>query len=130
MFSCPSPLMWVLDQPLDHNNVEARSRRLVPVSAQIYRVLILDLFSLLTLNQLFNWTVALVKLTIRNTAESIISGRMTTKGRVEYHFLVFGRLAFLVLEVKFELGIGQELDAIAQIVAECHGIYTLHLPHN
>jgi len=29
---------------------------------------------------------------------------MTTKGRVECHFLVFGRLAYLVIEVEFELG--------------------------
>jgi len=29
---------------------------------------------------------------------------MTTKGRVEYHLSVFGRLAYLVIEVEFELG--------------------------
>jgi len=47
---------------------------------------------------------------------------MTTKGRVEYHFLVFGALFFLVIEVKFELGTGEErADAIGQVVAECDG---------
>ena len=39
--------MYQYGEPLDHNNVEAGSRCLAPVSAQIY--LFLDLFSLLTL---------------------------------------------------------------------------------
>lgn len=44
---------------------------------------------------------------------------MTMKGRVEYHFLVLGELAFLVIEVKLELGTGGErLNAIAQVIAE------------
>ena len=47
-----------------------------------------------------------------------------TKGRVEYHFLVFGGLSVLVIQVKYELGTSEErLDAIAQVVAECDGIY-------
>ena len=49
---------------------------------------------------------------------------MTTKGRVEYHFLVFGALFFLVIEVKFELGTGEErADAVGQVIAECDGKY-------
>jgi len=54
---------------------------------------------------------------------------MITKGRVEYHFLVFGGLSLLVIEVKFELGTGEErLNAIAQVAAECDGIYLSHAP--
>ena len=41
--------MYQYGEPLDHNNVEARSRCFAPVSAQIYRILFLDLFWLLTL---------------------------------------------------------------------------------
>ena len=46
---------------------------------------------------------------------------MTTRGRSEYHFLVF---AVLVIEVKFFLGTADEhLDAIAQVIAEYDGMY-------
>ena len=49
---------------------------------------------------------------------------MTTKGRVEYHFVVFGGLSLLVIEAKFELGTGDErADAVGQVVAELDGIY-------
>lgn len=107
-------------EPVDHNNVEARSRCLVPVSAHIYRIL----FRCSLLYQLFNRTVALFKLTIRNIPESTIPSRMTTKGRVEHHFLVFGGLSFLIIEVKFELGTGEErADAVGQVIAECDGKY-------
>jgi len=50
----------------------------------------------------------------------MIPGRMTTRGRIEYHFLVFGRLSILVIEVKYILGNAEEpLNAIAQVIAEC-----------
>jgi hypothetical protein len=46
---------------------------------------------------------------------------MKTKGRVEHHFLVFGKLSFLIILV---LGTGEErLNAIGQVIAECDGIY-------
>jgi hypothetical protein len=78
--------------------------------------------------QLFNRTIALFRLTILNTPESIIPGRMTTKGRIEYHFLVFGGLAVLVIEVKYVLGVAEErLNAIAQVIAECDGMHTASL---
>ena len=49
---------------------------------------------------------------------------MTTRGRIEYHFLVVGALSVLVIEVKFFLGTTDEcLDAIAQVIAECDGVY-------
>jgi len=91
-------IMKQYGEPARHKNVEARSRSLAP---------------------LFNRIVALFDLTIFNTPESIIPGRMTTRGRFEYHFLVFGGLSVLVIEVKFFLGTADErLDAIAQVIAE------------
>jgi hypothetical protein len=48
---------------------------------------------------------------------------MTTRRRIEYHFLVFGGLSILVIEVKIFLGTADErLDAIAQVIAECDGM--------
>lgn len=86
-------------EPRDHKNEQARSRFLAP---------------------LFNRTVALFKLTIVNTPESMIYGRITTRGRIEYYFLVFGGFSILVIEVKYKLGDADErLDAIAQVIAEC-----------
>ena len=75
-------------------------------------------------HQLFNRIVALFDLTIFNTSESIIPDRMTTRGRIGYHFLAFGGLSVLVIEVKFFIGTADErLDAIAQVIAECDGMY-------
>jgi hypothetical protein len=63
-------------------------------------------------------------LTIRNVPESVIQGRISTRGRIKYHFLVFGELSLLVIEVKFRLGTGDErLNAIAQVIAECDGMH-------
>jgi hypothetical protein len=59
-------------------------------------------------------------MTILNTPESIIHGRMTTRERIEYQFSVFGRISVLVIEMKIILGAFDErLDAIAPIIAEC-----------
>jgi len=108
--------------PVQHSNEEARSMCLAPVSAHSIPRSIFAAHSLH--RQLYNRTVALFKLTIRNIPGSTIPSRMTTKGRVEYHFVVFGVLSLLVIEVKFELGTGEErADAMAQVIAECDGIY-------
>ena len=49
---------------------------------------------------------------------------MTTRGQIVYHFLVFGGLSILVIEVKFSLGTAYErLNAIAQVVYECEGMH-------
>jgi hypothetical protein len=59
---------------------------------------------------------------ITNTPESIIPGRMTTKGRIEYHFKVFGGLSIVFIEAKRQLGTATErLNAIAQVIAESDG---------
>jgi hypothetical protein len=73
----------------------------------------------LTNQQLFNRTVAQFELLISNTPESTIPGRMTTKGRIEYHFKVFGAVTILFIEVKLEMGSADErYDAMAQVIAE------------
>lgn len=53
----------------------------------------------------------------------MVPGRLTTRGRIEYHFLVFGRLSLLVIEVKYVVGDAEErLNAIAQVIAELDGM--------
>ncbi|KAL0635170.1 hypothetical protein Q9L58_005895 [Maublancomyces gigas] len=83
--------------PQDHYNEETRSRVLAP---------------------LFTHTVALFKLLVRNTPESIIEGRLPTKVRIE-HLHAFGVVAILFIQVKFMLKTGKEyLDTVAQVIAE------------
>ena len=49
---------------------------------------------------------------------------MTTKGRIEYHFLAFGGLCILFIEVKIVLGTAAERrNAIAHVIAEFDGQY-------
>jgi hypothetical protein len=58
----------------------------------------------------------------RNLPESILDGRVTTRGKIEYYFKAFGSIAALFIEVKLEIGSGKErMDAIAQVIAECDG---------
>ena len=78
---------------------------------------------MLSLHQLFNRIISLFELTIFNAPESIIHGRLATKGGVEYNFSVFGGLSVLVIEVKYYLGVsGEHLEPIAQLIAECGGM--------
>jgi hypothetical protein len=106
--------------PDDHVNEEARSRFLAPVSLHNNQWHENPLW--LTNQQLFNRTVAQFGLLIANTPESVIPGRMTTRGRIEYHFKVFGALTILFVEVKLEIGSAEERhDAIAQVIAELDG---------
>ncbi|KAI9786810.1 MAG: hypothetical protein M1839_005041 [Geoglossum umbratile] len=83
----------------DHRNEEARSRFL---SAYFNRIV--DLFSGL----------------VYNTPESLLEGRMTTKGRIEYQFSIYGGITILFIEVKLEIGGATErLNCYAQVIAEC-----------
>lgn len=76
--------------------------------------------------QLFTRLVAEFKLLIINSPESVIEGRITTKGRIEYLFKAFGSLAIVFIEVKYCLNTGDEfLDAVAQVIAEADGIYNI-----
>jgi len=50
----------------------------------------------------------------------------TTKGRIEYQFRVFEGLTVIYIEVKLEVGTGDEhLNAVAQLIAEADGLYPL-----
>jgi hypothetical protein len=52
-------------------------------------------------------------------------GRLTIKGRIEYHYVVLGGLSLLVIKVKYAMESFQErLNAIAQVIAECDGMQT------
>jgi hypothetical protein len=78
--------------------------------------------------QLFGRLVGLFDLTIHNTLESVILGRMATRGRIEYHYVVLGGLSLLIIEVKYTIGNAQErFNAIVQVIAECDGMQRLTL---
>lgn len=48
----------------------------------------------------------------------------TTKGRIEYQLRVFEGLSVVYIEVKLEVGTGEEhLNAVAQLIAEADGLY-------
>ncbi|KAK2463738.1 hypothetical protein APHAL10511_004231 [Amanita phalloides] len=84
---------------LEHSTEEATSRFLSPI---------------------FNHLVAEFGFSFRNLPESLIKGRITTKGKIEYCLKAFGSVSILVMEVKLRCGGTEErLDAIAQVIAEC-----------
>ncbi|TDL16563.1 hypothetical protein BD410DRAFT_731203 [Rickenella mellea] len=73
-----------------------------------------------TLSPIFNRLVAIFEHAIINEHESIIYGRLTTKGRIEYHFKTFGAVAILFVEVKHLIrSLNDKMDAIGQVIAEC-----------
>ncbi|KAN0132310.1 hypothetical protein V8E53_009874 [Lactarius tabidus] len=83
----------------DHVTEEARSRFLSPI---------------------FNRLVAEFGRAIRNTPELLMKGRITTRGRIEYHFQAFNNMALVFVEAKLKIGTYSErMDAIAQVIAEC-----------
>ena len=58
-----------------------------------------------------------------NTPETILEGRLTTKGRIEYQFLTYGGVTVVFIEVKLEIGGSTErLNCVAQVIAECDGM--------
>ena len=58
-----------------------------------------------------------------NTSETILEGRLTTKGRIEYQFLTYGGVTVVFIEVKLEIGGSTErLNCVAQVIAECDGM--------
>jgi hypothetical protein len=59
---------------------------------------------------------------LRNKPETIIDGRIGTRGRIEYFFKTFGAVAVLCIEIKLVVGNDEErLKVIAQVIAECDG---------
>jgi len=108
----------------DHENEETRSRYLSAVgSPGNFRNPTVIEKSLLTLRQYFNQTVSLFDGLVVNTPEAILDGRITTKGRIEYHFKTYGGVTVVFIEVKLALGSKTErLDYVAQVIAECDGM--------
>ena len=52
--------------------------------------------------------------------ETILEGRITTKGRIEYQFLTYGGVTVVFIEVKLEIGgLAERLNCVAQVIAEC-----------
>lgn len=85
--------------PIEHETEEATSRFLAPI---------------------FNRLVAQFGFAFRNLPESILDGRVTTRGKIEYYFKAFGSISALFIEVKLKIGSRKErMDAIAQVIAEC-----------
>ncbi|KAF8810498.1 hypothetical protein BYT27DRAFT_7091765, partial [Phlegmacium glaucopus] len=86
--------------PMDHKNKEAMSRFISP---------------------LFNQTIALFGLLISNMPESIM---LTTKGHIKYQFRVFEALTVIYIEVKLDIGKGDEyLNPVVQLIAKADGLY-------
>ncbi|KAI0249647.1 hypothetical protein BJV78DRAFT_1155718 [Lactifluus subvellereus] len=57
---------------------------------------------------------------IQNTPGSLMNGRITTKGRIKFHFKTFGALTVVFVEVKLKIGsVEERMNAIAQVIAEC-----------
>jgi hypothetical protein len=59
---------------------------------------------------------------LRNNPETVIEGRIGTRGRIKYLFKAFDAVVILCIEAKLKIGNDVErLDAIAQVIAECDG---------
>lgn len=53
-----------------------------------------------------------------------MEGGVTTRGRIEHQFVVFGAVAVVFIQVKKELLSGQHrLDQVAQVMAEADGTH-------
>jgi hypothetical protein len=76
----------------------------------------------LNIAQVFNKLIDLFNGCIRNIPETIMSGRIATKGRIEYQFQAFGSVSLVFVEVKYD--IKERSKAIAQVIAECDGKYS------
>ena len=51
-------------------------------------------------------------------------GRIATKDRIKYQFRVFGAPIIVYIEVRLEVGTGDEqLNAVTQLIAEADGVY-------
>ena len=103
-------------EPFDQHSAQARSRVLAPVSE------VDPAAGCSFVSDILSCSTAI----ICHVPGSVIApGRITTKGRIESHFLVLGGLSVLLIEVQYVLGRAEErLNAIAQVMAECDGIVT------
>ena len=55
--------------------------------------------------------------------ETILEGRIATKGPIEYQFQTYGGVTIVFIEVKLEIGgLTERLNCVAQVIAECDGM--------
>jgi hypothetical protein len=67
--------------------------------------------------------VALFSGAMINTPETILEGRLTSQGRIEYQFQTCGGVTVVFIEVKLQIGgLEERLNCIAQVIAECDGM--------
>ena len=72
--------------------------------------------------QIFNRLLGQFNFAIKNTPETLLHGRISTKGRIEFQFVTFSGVTLVFVEVKLGTGSREEyLNAIAQIIAESDG---------
>ena len=75
-------------------------------------------------SQIFSHLVKQFGFMLRNQPETLITGPIGTRGRIEYFIKTFGATAILCIETKPSIGNERErLDAIAQVIAECDGMF-------
>lgn len=57
---------------------------------------------------------------IRNIPDA--NGRVTTRGKIKYHFKILGILSVVLVEAKLKIGsVEDRLNAVAEVIAECDG---------
>jgi hypothetical protein len=111
--------------PHVHKTEEARSRFFSPVSMLRSSHDVKAHYD----PQIFNHLVKQFSFMLRSNPETIIAGRIGTRGRIEYFFQAFGAIAILCIEMKLKVGNEEErLDAIAQAISECDGKLNNVLP--
>ena len=108
--------------PYEHETEEATSQFLSPVRRTLLLLLLLLRSYSDRCSQIFNRLFVQFGFAFRNLPESILDGRVTTRGRIEYHFKAFGSVGALFIEARLKFGGAKErMDAIAQVIAECNG---------
>jgi hypothetical protein len=76
----------------------------------------------------FNRIVALFSGLMFNTLEEMLEGKMSTKGRIEYQFRIYGGVSILFIEVKLNVGgLTERLNCYAQVIAESDGEFRMPL---
>jgi hypothetical protein len=58
----------------------------------------------------------------------MLEGKMSTKGRFEYQFKIYGGITTVFIEVKLNVGgLAERLNCYAQVIAECDGEFRMPL---
>jgi hypothetical protein len=71
--------------------------------------------------QVFNHLVKQFTFIWRNNPETIINGRISTRGHIKHVFAAFDTVVLLCIEMKPKVGNEEErLNAIARVIGECN----------